>query len=132
MIVPGWHAIGGGVEDGLDIRESIARMVAVLSLPGVRSQTVTGPLSAQQAALLAALAERTARAPGILWRPGADREEWTAVDRANHSRMLRRLEQRGLVRRVRPCGRTIEVEVTPMGFEQAQRLTGAQDGSGGG
>jgi hypothetical protein len=38
---------------------------------------------------------------GIPWRPGAHHARWTASRRAAHSRALRRLEQRGLLLRVR-------------------------------
>jgi hypothetical protein len=42
---------------------------------------------------------------GMPWRPGAGYADWTPATRAAYSRILRRLEQRGLVRRVR-YGRT--------------------------
>ena len=38
---------------------------------------------------------------GIPWRPGAPYARWTASRRAAYSRALRRLEQRGLLLRVR-------------------------------
>jgi hypothetical protein len=38
---------------------------------------------------------------GIPWRPGAPYVRWTASRRAAYSRALRRLEQRGLLLRVR-------------------------------
>jgi hypothetical protein len=38
---------------------------------------------------------------GVPWRPGAPYVRWTAAKRAAYSRALRRLEQRGLLLRVR-------------------------------
>jgi hypothetical protein len=53
---------------------------------------------------------------GIPWRPGAPYARWTASRRAAYSRALRRLEQRGLLLRVRrgrqrPSRRTTHVRL---------------------
>jgi hypothetical protein len=53
---------------------------------------------------------------GVPWRPGAPYVRWTASRRAAYSRALRRLEQRGLLLRVRrgrkrPSRRTTHVRL---------------------
>lgn len=125
-VVPGWHAIGNGI-DGLDIRESLARVVQGLPLPGVSALSARWPLSRQQETLLRALAEQDEGA-GVPWRPGVDAEEWTAARRASVSRSLAGLERQGLAVRNRPGGRTLSVSLTEAGREAAGLLTAVDSG----
>lgn len=64
---------------------------------------------------------------GVPWNSRSRREdEWTATDRAVHSRALARLERRGLLIRANDITqgkRTTRVRLTETGYLAAQRLT---------
>ena len=48
---------------------------------------------------------------GVSWTP----EQYTPAGRASLSRSLERMEQRGLLERIRPRGRTVRVKLTAVG-----------------
>jgi hypothetical protein len=71
---------------------------------------------------------------GVSWRPSKGAQEWTRSNAAAVSRSIRRLEERGLVRRGgsdrssagkprAPRSRTTRLKLTELGREAAQQLT---------
>lgn len=87
-------------------------------------------LSPDQAALLADLWQRqTGGTETVPWAPSEGRSVWGAVQRASMSRTLKRLEERGLARRLMAGGKTVGVTLTGDGRAAAERLATAGEGS---